>query len=345
MKRYLSLALAVLLAFSLVALVGCGSSSSSIKTGLGIVTNISRSKAATADAAGTAEAYSTIAVVTFDATGKITKCTLDAAQTQIQFDATGKITTDLATIPQTKDELGDAYGMKKASSIGKEWNEQAAAFAMWCVGKTADQVKGMQLKDTDSEKGVPNEADLTASVTVSVGDFIAAIQKASANAQPGAVSGNNYKSGLGVVTNIARSKDATADAAGVAEAYSTLAAVTVDGSGKIVACSIDAAQTQVKFDTTGAITSDMTAPVQSKDELGDAYGMKKASSIGKEWNEQAAAFAQWCVGKTLSEVQGLKVKDTDTEKGVPDSADLAASVTVSVSDFLAAVTKAVNNAA
>ena len=95
----------------------------------------------------------------------------------------------------------------------------------------------------------------------------------------------------------------------------------------------------MNFDTTGKITSDLTAEVASKNELGDAYGMKTASSIGKEWNEQAAAYAAYAVGKTADEVNGTAVTE-----GVPSDTDLAASVTVHIADFNTVITKAVDNA-
>ncbi|MEG1417985.1 MAG: hypothetical protein RSC55_05080, partial [Oscillospiraceae bacterium] len=71
-------------------------------------------------------------------------------------------------------ELGTAYGLSKASSIGKDWNEQAASFAAYATGKTLDEVKGIALKE-----GVPADADLMSSVTIHVADFITLIEKAS----------------------------------------------------------------------------------------------------------------------------------------------------------------------
>jgi hypothetical protein len=68
--------------------------------------------------------------------------------------------------------------------------------------------------------------------------------------------------------------------------------------------------------------------------------MKKASAIGKEWYEQANAFAAYVTGKTLDEVNGITV----TNEGLAGDADLASSVTVHVGDFLSIVNKAVTNA-
>ena len=42
--------------------------------------------------------------------------------------------------------------------------------------------------------------------------------------------------------------------------------------------------------------------IASKKELGDDYAMKPASPIEKEWFEQAAAFEDYLVGKTVSEI-------------------------------------------
>ena len=49
---------------------------------------------------------------------------------------------------QTKNQLGDGYGMKQASSIGKEWNEQAAGFCAYVTGKTAAQVAGLAVDES-----------------------------------------------------------------------------------------------------------------------------------------------------------------------------------------------------
>jgi hypothetical protein len=144
----------------------------------GIITNIAKSKDA-AEEDGVAQAYSTYAAVTFGADDKITGCIIDASQSDVKFSAEGKITSDLTAALQTKDELGDNYGMKKASSIGKEWYEQANAFAEYVVGKTASEVKSIAI----NEETAPADAELASSVTISVGGFINIIDKASVNAK------------------------------------------------------------------------------------------------------------------------------------------------------------------
>ena len=305
------------------------------KTGLAVINSLSKSTAATADADGLAQVDSLIIAVLVGEDGKILDCQIDSAQTKINFSAAGALTTDVATVYKSKQELGTDYGMKSASKIGKEWNEQADAFAAYVIGKTADEVNGIAI----SEAGVAADADFAASVSIHIGDFVAGVAKAVANAQDlGAKAGDQI--GLGVDTTISKSTAATAEEAGLAQAYTNIAVTTVDKDGKITSCYIDAVQGNVNFDAKGAITTDLTVAPQTKQELKDAYGMKKASKIGKEWYEQANAFSQYVTGKTSDEVNGIAL----TADGLASDADLAASVSVHIGPFMANVVKAVTNA-
>lgn len=332
MKR--TIAIGTALAILVLSMVGCTSNTAGekVKTGIAIVSSIAKSADA-GEKDGLAQSDSVIAAVTVDKDGKIVSCFIDAAQTKANFSTQGKVITALDAEFKTKMELGADYGMKKASTIQKEWNEQATAFAAYAVGKTVEQIKGIAVND----EGAPTGADLTGSVTVGIGDFQAAIEKAVANAKDlGAKSGD--KLGLGVTTNIAKSTDA-GDEDGLIQVYSTYAAVTFDSASKITSCMIDASQNNVNFTKAGKITTDLAAALKTKVELGDDYGMKKASSIQKEWFEQAAAFASYVVGKTTAEVKGIAVTE-----GKATGADLKATVTVTIGDFMAAIEKAGANA-
>ncbi|PYG87746.1 hypothetical protein LY28_01766 [Ruminiclostridium sufflavum DSM 19573] len=351
MKKLFSLVLSLTLAIAVMA--GCGSTGEqndaantsagietntgtagdAVKTGLAVVSSIANSADA-GEKDGMAEIDSMVAAVTVDKDGKIVKCVIDAAQTKINFSAQGKILTDLKAEFKSKNELGDEYGMRKASKIGKEWNEQAKAFADYVVGKTAAEVKGIAV----NEEGTAGDAELASSVTVHIGDFIAVTEKAVANAQDlGAKSGD--KLGLGISTNIEKSTDA-GEKDGLAQAYSMYTAATFDTDGKITGSIIDASQSDVNFNKSGKITSDIKAELKTKNELGDAYGMKKASKIGKEWYEEAAAFAKYVVGKTIEEVKGIAVN----EEGVATEAELTGSVTVHIGDFQKVIEKANSSA-
>ena len=63
--------------------------------------------------------------------------------------------------------------MKAWGGAKYEWNEQAASFAAYVTGKTVDEVTGIAVSE-----GKPADADLAASVTISIGDFQGLIAKA-----------------------------------------------------------------------------------------------------------------------------------------------------------------------
>jgi hypothetical protein len=306
-----------------------------VKTGLAVVTSVEKSKDAAADAEGLGQSDSVIVAVTVDSEGKVVKAAIDTAQTKINFSNEGKVTSDLTAVYKSKQELKEEYGMSKASKIGKEWYEQANALADYFVGKTVEEIKAIP---TD-EAGVTTDADLVSSVTIKINGYKEAVEKAVANAQDLGATADD-KLGLGVVTTIAKSKDATADAEGQTQAYTIYTASTFDADGNITSNILDASQATVKFDATGKITTDLTAPVKTKVELGDEYGMRKASKIGKEWFEQAAAYAEFATGKTVEDLKAIEVDET----GHVTDADLVSSVTVGNEDFNIAIEKALASA-
>ncbi|QNK41735.1 hypothetical protein [Caproicibacter fermentans] len=306
----------------------------SVKTGVAVISSVAKSTAVK-DGKGVAEGDSTIVAVTVDGSGKIVKCVIDAVQSKINFSDQGKILDKTDAAVKSKDELGADYGLGKVSKIKKDWNEQAQAFADYVKGKTVEEIKGIAV---DSE-GHATGTELTSSVTISIGDFVDAIEQAVANAQDLGAKAND-KLGLGIVTSLSSSADATADQEGKAEASSQISAVTFGSDGKITSCVNDAVQPTVSFDVSGKITTDLSKEVESKDALKESYGMKKASKIGKEWYQQAASFAQYVKGKTVDEVKGIKVN----ESGEPTDQELTASVTFGVSDFIANIEEASKNA-
>ena len=151
--------------------------------------------------------------------------------------------------------------------------------------------------------------------------------------------------GLGAITSV-KLAPATADAAGSVSVNTTMCAVTLDDAGKIVAVKFDVVQPKAAFDATGAASGELNAAPQTKKELKEGYGMKRVSSIGKEWYEQAAALEEWCIGKTLDEVLGMKTFDRGdgSHTMVPDEADLKAGCTITVGDYLKALANAVADA-
>ena len=303
-----------------------------LKIGLALMPSVSKSTDA-GEENGLAQADVSMAAVTVDADGKIVACVIDAVQVKINFDAEGKLVTDLGTQFQTKQALGEAYGMKAASSIEKEWNEQADAFAKYCIGKTAEEISGIAA----GEDGKPADVDLAAGCTMHPGNFQWLVVKAIANAAESKATGDDLM-GLGVTTSIKDSADA-GEAEGAAQTAITVTAVTVDAEGRVTSAVIDAVQMKVNFDQTGKITTNLDAEIKTKNELGVDYGMKAASSIEKEWNEQAKAFADYCVGKTADEIISIAAG----EDGKPADVDLAAGCTMHPGNFQWNVAEAIGN--
>ena len=313
------------------------------KIGLGQNISIAKSSDNTAEKTATAQADVTIAAVGFDADGKVASVTIDVAQNKVAFDKDMKVTSDRAAEVKTKKDLGPDYGMVKASSIGKEWFEQMAAFENWMIGKTVEEIKGLKVKERDeNHKNVPDVAELTSSVTITVEGYIAAVEEAWNNAEDatGAVA-----VGLGVETHIGSSKDKAADVKPMAQMDTYMSVTAVDKDGKVVQSIVDVAQVKVNYDENGVVTTDKTVAPITKKELKEGYGMIKASTIGKEWFEQMEAFEEWMVGKTVEEITGLKVKERDANhKAVPDVADLTSSVTITVDGYQSVVAESIANA-
>lgn len=308
-----------------------------LKTGLGIITTVSESTNATTENDGSASSELLVAAVTVNEEGVIADCYIDSLPVCINFDTTGKITTDSSTEFVSKQVLGDKYGMAAFSSIQKDWHAQVDAFAKHCIGLTAEEVTGLDMDDS----GKAVDADLVSGCTMYIGTFQQVVAKAALNALQNGANGASNGDLLGVnfATSIAKSKDATADEEGLAQAYVTVAAITMNEDDVITSTVLDAVQANVNFDATGKITTDTKLDVQSKCEIGDGYGMKKYSGIQKEWFEQAESFAQYVSGKTMDEVMALP----RTESGAPDAekTDLVTSVTIKVNDFITALKNAV----
>ena len=302
-----------------------------LKTGLHIAAGISESKSATAEANGEGKYDVTMVAILVDDNGVIRDCVIDGIAASVQFDAAGAIVSDLAAAPQTKNELGENYGMVAYGGAVAEWDQQAAALAAFAVGKTVEELKNGAIDETGK---APAGSDLATSATIYLGGYVSAIEAAAAKAQHlGAQAGDTLK--LASVNAIDSSASATAEAAGNAQLDATVTALTLR-EGVITSCTIDSVQAKVAFDASGAITSDVTAPVATKNELGENYGMVAWGGAIAEWDAQAASFAAYVNGKTAEEVAGIAV-DEGTK---PADADLAASVTIAVGGFQALIQKA-----
>lgn len=342
MKKGLALVLSLCLLVAVFSVAGCSPAAEpevTVKLGLGSVSSIAKSRDAAEGTTAMAQADTTIAAVVFDEEGKIVDVRIDVAQTKVDFDDDMKVSSDKNAKVKTKKEKGHDYGMGGISQIGKEWFEQIAAFEEWMIGKTVEEVKGLKVKERDaSHTHVPDVPELTSTVTITVQDYMAAVEKAWENA----VEVTGYESlGLGVDVSIAKSRDASETTTAQAQIDATFAATVFNKDGNVAGTLIDVAQVRVPFDAEGKVSADKTAEIRSKKELGPDYNMVGNSEIGKEWFEQMEALEDWMAGKSVGEIITLKVKERDaSHKNVPDIPELTSSVTITVESYLAAVQKA-----
>ncbi len=296
-----------------------------VKTGLAVVTSVAKS-----ENAKQAEYDVTLVAVLVDDKGVIVDCIIDSIGTKVTFDATGTVTADLNAQISTKNELGDAYGMVNYGGAKYEWYVQADALAKFAIGKTVEQLKNGAIDETGK---APAGSDLASTATIYLGGYVAAIEKAVSNAKHlGAQAGDQLK--LASISSIASSKSATAEKDGTAQLDCDVTALTVK-DGVITSCYIDSLQAKVNFNATGTITTDLSAAVLTKNELGDKYGMVSWGGAKYEWNVQAANFAAFVTGKTAQQVADIAVSE-----GKPSDADLSTSVTIAIGGFQALIAKA-----
>ena len=329
MKKVLAVGLAGLMA---VGFAACSSSNDSgknedtnkdavatAKTGYAISSEIKEDEYNKSETA--LEIDSVCAAVLVDADGKIIDVKIDEAQTKPDLKKDNGDVSDL----RTKLEKKEDYGMKSASPIGKEWYEQVEAFEAWAKGKTAEEVKA-----GIGEDGYASDADLKAGCTIYANGFATVTAQAVENATDcGAKATDTLKLGM-TTSKYYESNETNLQ-------YDTdYAIVTVDADGKVTSCIIDASQAKCTI-ADGKFTVEKGA-FKSKKELGDDYAMKSASPIGKEWYEQAAAYEQWCIGKTADEIKGCYGEDMSAS-----DADLKAGCTITISAIADNTAKAINS--
>ena len=146
------------------------------------------------------------------------------------------------------------------------------------------------------------------------------------------------KFGAAVYVSAPTATDATADKQGEGKVDVTVAAVSVDAEGKIVACALDTMQSAVKYTVDGRAVGNPEA--KTKYEQGDAYNMVAYGKAQQEWYKQADAFEGVVAGKTLDEVKALLVEG---DKGNDEV--VAAGCTIMIHEFIGAIEKAYKNAA
>ena len=299
MKKLICILLSVLMILSVATLVACKKEEPTLKMGLGVYTQTKATSAGEKDGQGTATV--TAAVITVDADGKVVACRIDTMDNKVAYTAEGKAVAN--TSFKTKYEQGADYGMVAYGGAAKEWYEQVDAFEALTVGKTLDEIKALVVADTN--KG--NDAVIAAGCTVTVSEFVGAIEKAFANLADSAATASSVLK-LGMNTE-QKTTDATDEKDGTNQVETTVFAAAVDADGKVQVAASDCVQVKFTFDKTGTSTYDTTKAAASKREQGANYGMVAYGGAAKEWYEQADAFNALCVGKTAAEITALCAAD------------------------------------
>ena len=168
--------------------------------------------------------------------------------------------------------------------------------------------------------------------------FLCVMMLASVCALTGCGEAKTLKFGAGLYISAPTATDATADKQGEGKVDVTVAAVTVDEAGKIVACDLDTMQSTVKYTTEGKAVGN--AEAKTKYEQGDAYNMVAYGQANQEWYKQADAFEGIVAGKTLAEVKALVAEGNKGNDEVVN-----AGCTIMINEFVGAIEKAYNSAA
>ena len=231
---------------------------------------------------------------------------------------------------RTKRQKGDDYPLAAASGIKKGWTEQADAFADYLKGMTAEKVAKLETE----EDGKPKDADLLSSCTIAIDGYRDAVAKACANAGAlGAAKGDRVSLGI-EAANASSDVTATDDKDVNAQVDVTIVALTTDSDGRVTSAIGDMAEPALTVMSDGNVMA--PDAVKTKLEQGDSYGMRGASSLGKEWYEHSKGFCSYLKGKTAAEIAKLPAEGSD--------ADLAALCTIDVTELQKAAAKALEEA-
>ena len=290
-----------------------------------------------------------VATVVTDENGTVVACRIDDAQNKMKIDA-----IDPSATFRSKKELQYDYNMVKYSEAKYEWFEQVAAFENYCVGKTEDEIKNTQTRVRGADEPHPGyvvaaDETLFASCSIQITEFITAVCKAIEDThEQSFTTSSSFKLGLKLDSTAEETVAPTEEKDGTIKMYSNFGAAVVDEDGKILACLTDAIQPQY----TVSADDEEIGEAQyrgSKKELEYDYNMVKYSEATYEWFQQAAAFENYCVGKTADEVASLETRVRGAEEAHPGyvvTADetLFASCSIQITEFKAVISEAAKNA-
>lgn len=148
--------------------------------GVAAITNDADSTVPTAEEDGVVKMYTEFGAAVVGADGTILAALNDAIQPNITVNTAGEIVE--TAFGGTKRELGDNYNMVKFGNAIAEWDAQSAAFSEYTVGKTADEVAGLETKEHNGHQVTVDET-LFASCTMQITGMQAVIAQAANTAR------------------------------------------------------------------------------------------------------------------------------------------------------------------
>ncbi len=320
MKKLLAIGCGLLMLFSLAA---CGekdkgTTPSDTTGGDGRQLGLGSVNTLTVDGQEKTMVKTTVAAVILDKDGKITECKLDEAEFPITLKSGAlQVAVDLLTKGDTEDYTLSDSDIGAGNSSNRSWDDQVDAFCDYVEGMTGAEVSAIAATDGKSEmiKG----CDLI------ITDFIQAVYDATRNAKAKTIGVGDE---LHLAVSVAKSGESTEQKP---QFDIEMAAVTLGGNDRITACFTDSAQAKLTIEN--SLFSHAAGKMDTKRGKGDAYGMKAASSIKKEWYEQADAFDAYAVGKTAAELAKLSV-------GTDGKTDAISGCTMAISGMLKNAVKA-----
>ena len=289
MKKIISLVL--LAAIALFALASCAPAEKDYTLAIGMSVT---GNADIEDSRNNGKIGANVAVLVLDGDNKIVAARLDTIEYKVKAGGKGATPSLNVTAPTSKMELGDDYNMKGSSELGKEWDEQMKWLESYLVGKTADEVAAMEMDDI--------KAGCT--VTTTVNDHKVAIANAFASTTKTTFAKPEGEFTVGAKIMMTVKNNTTGSATTGANEYKVgvdaEAAGVVVQEGKIVASTLDAAQTEMIANGDFKATSFTYKANASKRAQGEDYMM--GTEIPRSWATMADAFCAATVGKAATEL-------------------------------------------
>ena len=228
-----------------------------------------------------------VAVLVLDTEGKIVAARLDTIEYKVKSGKGENVTLNL-TAPTSKMELGTDYGMEASANKG-EWDTQVKWLETYLVGKTAAQVAAMT--DADIAAGCTIKST-TPGLKEAMANAFASTSKTAFKAE------GTFTVGAKLTMSVSKTEDEAVDYTVAVDAEA--AGVVVQNS-KVVAATLDSAQTTMVANSELTATAFTYKANASKRAQGTAYDQYSPMKAGT-WYVQADAFCAATVGKTATEI-------------------------------------------